>query len=145
LSVWNLTSKKDRAVCLSIWSINGPECTSKTTKEQWQLTATEIERRANFPHCLLMGHRWETYSSNQNGTQGLDILQFQGFFSVVLMAVADTDYHFVYVDIGSYGKDCDSTIFKRSTLWTSIQTNMLKLPVRDLLEERKVQMYHVSL
>ena len=92
-----------------------------------------------------MGHRWETYSSNQNGTQGLDILQFQGFFSVVLMAVADTDYHFVYVDIGSYGKDCDSTIFKRSTLWTSIQTNMLKLPVRDLLEERKVQMYHVSL
>jgi hypothetical protein len=43
------------------------------------------------------------------------------------MAVADTNYCFVYVDIGSYGKDCDSTIFKRSTLWTSIQTNMLEL------------------
>jgi len=37
-------------------------------------------------------------------------------FSVVLMAVADTNYRFVYVDIGSYGKDCDSTIFERSTL-----------------------------
>jgi len=34
----------------------------------------------------------------------------------------------VYVDIGSYGKDCGSTIFKRSILWTSIQTNMLVLP-----------------
>ena len=44
------------------------------------------------------------------------------------MVVADTNYRFVYVDIGSYGKDCDSTIFKRSTLWTSIQTNMLELP-----------------
>ena len=33
----------------------------------------------------------------------------------------------MYVDIGSYGKDCDSTIFKRSTLWTSIQTIMLEL------------------
>jgi len=44
------------------------------------------------------------------------------------MAVADTNYRFVYVDIGSYGKDCGSTIFKRSTLWTSIQTNMLELP-----------------
>jgi len=42
--------------------------------------------------------------------------------------VADTNYRFVYVDIGSYGKDCDSTIFKRSTLWTSIQRNMLDLP-----------------
>ena len=38
------------------------------------------------------------------------------FFSVVLLAVADTNYRFVYVDIGSYGKDCGSTIFKRSTL-----------------------------
>jgi len=44
------------------------------------------------------------------------------------MAVADINYRFVCVDIGSYGKDCDSTIFKRSALWTSIQTNMLVLP-----------------
>jgi hypothetical protein len=44
------------------------------------------------------------------------------------MAVADTNYRVVYVDIGSYGKDCGSTVFKRSTLWTSIQTNMLELP-----------------
>jgi len=49
-------------------------------------------------------------------------------FFMVLMAMADTNYRFVYVDIGSYGKDCDSTNFKRSTLWTSIQTNMLELP-----------------
>ena len=61
-------------------------------------------------------------------------------FSVVLMAVADTNYRFVYVDIGSYGKDCDSTVFKRSTLWTSIQTNMLELPSERLFQEQKVQM-----
>ena len=60
---------------------------------------------------------------------------------MLLMAVADTNYRIVYVDIGSYGKDH----FKRSTLWTSVQTNMLKLPVRDLLEEHNVQMYHTSL
>ena len=45
------------------------------------------------------------------------------------MAVADTNYRLVYVDIGSCGKDCDSTIFKRSTVWTSIRTNMLELPI----------------
>jgi hypothetical protein len=44
------------------------------------------------------------------------------------MAEADTNYGIVYVDIGSYGKNCDSTIFKRSNLWTSIQTSMLELP-----------------
>jgi hypothetical protein len=53
---------------------------------------------------------------------------YKDFFSVALMAVADTNYRFMCVDIGSYGKDCGSTIFKRSTLWTSVQTNMLELP-----------------
>jgi len=42
--------------------------------------------------------------------------------------MAGTNCRFVYVDIGSYGKACGSTVFKRSTLWTSIQTNMLELP-----------------
>jgi hypothetical protein len=44
------------------------------------------------------------------------------------MVVANTNYRFVCVDIGRYGKDCDYDIFERSTLWTSIQINMLKLP-----------------
>ena len=32
-------------------------------------------------------------------------------FSVVLMGVAGTNCRFVHVDIGSYGKECDSTVF----------------------------------
>jgi len=49
------------------------------------------------------------------------------------MAVAGTNCRFVYVDIGSDGKDCYSTVFKRSTLWTSVQTNVLELPSERLL------------
>ena len=60
------------------------------------------------------------------------------------MTLEDTNYCFVYADIGSYGKDCDSTVFKRSTLWTSIQTNMLELPIERLFQEQKVLMYHTS-
>jgi len=51
------------------------------------------------------------------------------------VAVADTTFRFMYVDIGSYGKDRGSTIFKRSRLWTSIQTNILELPSERLLSE----------
>jgi hypothetical protein len=29
-----------------------PECTPKSTKEQWEFTALDFKRRANFPHCL---------------------------------------------------------------------------------------------
>jgi hypothetical protein len=34
----------------------------------------------------------------------------------------------IAVDIGSYEKDSNYAIFKRSTLWTSIKTIMLELP-----------------
>ena len=37
-------------VFLSIWSIMRPECIPKPTKEQWEVTALEFERTANFPH-----------------------------------------------------------------------------------------------
>jgi len=40
---------------------------------------------------------------------------------------ADTNCRFVCAGIGSYGKDCVSIIFKRSTLWASIQKIMLEL------------------
>jgi len=61
------------------------------------------------------------------------------------MAMADCNYRFVYIDIGGYGKDCDSTIFKRSTLWTAIQTNMLELLSERLLSGTEGQMYHTSM
>jgi len=46
---------------------------------------------------------------------GAVFYNYKGFFPV-LMAVADPNYRSVYVDIGRCGKECDSTIFKRSTL-----------------------------
>jgi len=120
-------SKIFREVCLSIWSIMRPECIPKPTKEQWELTALEFERRANFPHCLgtVDGKHIRVIKPEHSGSM---FYNYKDFISVVLMAVAYTNYRFVYADIGSYGKDCDSTIFKRSTLWTSIQRNMLDLP-----------------
>jgi hypothetical protein len=92
-----------------------PECTPKPTKEQWELTALEFERRSNFPHCLgvVDGKYMRVIKPEYSGSM---LYNYKYFFPMVLMAVADTNYPFMYVDVGSYGKDCDSTIFKRFTL-----------------------------
>lgn len=55
--------------------------------------------------------------------------------SLVLMAIADSNYRFVYVNIGSYGKDCDSAIFKRSEIWKSIVTGRHQFPEPKCLTE----------
>jgi hypothetical protein len=57
---------------------------------------------------------------------------YKYLFAVILMGVADAKCRFVCVDIGGYGRDCATAVFKRSTLWISIQTTMLELPSERL-------------
>ena len=53
---------------------------------------------------------------------------YKHYCSVVLMAVADTDYQFIYVNVGAYGKEADSTVFKESDLWKNLQNGTLNIP-----------------
>jgi hypothetical protein len=70
----------------------------------------EFEKTANFPHCLGAVHVKHIRVIKPEHS-GSIFYNYKHFF-VVLMAVADTNYRFMYVDIGNYGKDCGSTIFK---------------------------------
>jgi hypothetical protein len=56
-------------------------------------------------------------------------------FLIILECLFHLSMRCIAVDIGNYGKDWDYTIFKQSALWTSIQTNMLKLPSEGPLSE----------
>lgn len=72
---------------------------------------------------------------------------YKEYYSVVLMAVADSKFRFVYVNVSSFGKDCDPTTFKESTLWQSIQTKSLQLSEESCLpgtESPKVPYYFVG-
>ncbi len=42
---------------------------------------------------------------------GSKYYNYKGYFSMVLLAVVDADYHFILVDIGSYGSNSDGGIF----------------------------------
>nr|CAI5838029.1 unnamed protein product [Callosobruchus analis] len=46
-------------------------------------------------------------------------LNYKHYFSVVLMAVVDSDYNFIFVDIGAHGKECDYSVFKETRFWRS--------------------------
>ncbi|CAH1974324.1 unnamed protein product [Acanthoscelides obtectus] len=113
-------------VCSTIWCLMLGECIPPPTKDKWESISTEFETRANFPHCIGAVDGKHIRISNPLGSM---YYNYKGYSSVVLMAVADANYRFVYVDIGSYGKDCDSSIFKRSSLWTSIINNDHEIPI----------------
>ncbi|CAH1979853.1 unnamed protein product, partial [Acanthoscelides obtectus] len=87
-----------REVCHFIWSELCKEYMITPSKEDWLHIANKFQESSNFPLCL------------------------------VLMAVVDSDYNFIFVDIGAYGKKCDSSVFKESTFWKNLTNNTLNLP-----------------
>lgn len=128
-----LTARKIvERVCTAILSTMREECIPTPTCERWESIASDFESTANFPHCLgaVDGKHIRLTSPFNSGSM---YFNYKDYFSIVLMAVADSKYRFVYVHVGSYGKDCDSSIFKRSKLWKSIENNAQQLPEERLL------------
>ena len=63
---------------------------------------------------------------------------YKNFFSVVLLAVIDANYKFMFVDVGSYGKEGDSGIFDKSELGRKFSSGDMfpppqKLPKTDVV------------
>lgn len=49
------------------------------------------------------------------------------------MALCDANYCFIWVDIGAYGKDSDSGVFKESTLYKKLTERSLDIPEPKLI------------
>ncbi|KAH9360658.1 hypothetical protein HPB48_004790 [Haemaphysalis longicornis] len=57
--------------------------------------------------------------------------QYVGTYSIVLLAVVDSDYKFVVVDVGAYGKQSDGGVLQNSRFGKRLDEGRLQLP-RDL-------------
>ena len=53
---------------------------------------------------------------------------YKGYFSLVLMALVDHQYKFTYIDVGEYGSNCDSNVFRNSNLGTRFMQGDLDIP-----------------
>ena len=53
---------------------------------------------------------------------------YKYFFSVVLLALVDANYRFLYVDVGASGRCGDAGIFADSSLKKAIDVKVLNLP-----------------
>ncbi|CAH1969512.1 unnamed protein product [Acanthoscelides obtectus] len=120
-------SKIIKDVCHSIWNILKDEYLPTPTVENWKDIADGFTRNAQFPHCIgaVDGKHVRIMKFPGSGSMNLN---YKHFFSIVLMAIADSNYRFIYVDIGAFGKDCDSSVFKETVFWKLLQQNALNIP-----------------
>ncbi|CAI6357997.1 unnamed protein product [Macrosiphum euphorbiae] len=116
-----------RTVCQQIWDVMSNECMPTPNEEDWRKIAEGFQHRANFPHCLGAVDGKHIRITKPPGSASL-YFNYKHFYSIVLLAVVDSNYRFTYIHVGSFGKDSDSSIFKNSSLWNKLQNNSLNIP-----------------
>lgn len=67
---------------------------------------------------------------------------YKDYFSVVMLALVDANYKFVAVDVGSYGKEGDSNIFRKSAIGKKIASNDFNIPEVKPLPQSNVSLPH---
>jgi hypothetical protein len=116
-----------RKVCATIWQILKEECFPPFNTEKWLQISSLFENNANFPHCLgaLDGKHVRIIKPTKSGSL---YYNYKQFFSVVLFAVADANYNFIYIHVGSFGREGDSTVFENSSFYRHLMNESIQLP-----------------
>ena len=97
----NTQSFAVREVCQAIIDEYMPEVmTCPTTPEGWRAISGKFLQRWNFPHTCsaIDGKHIACKCPPKSGSQ---YSNYKGFYSVVLLALVDVDYKFIWADLGS--------------------------------------------
>nr|XP_042909489.1 protein ALP1-like [Parasteatoda tepidariorum] len=95
------------------------------SEERWIKISNEFFKYANFPHVLGCVDGKHIRIVQPSGSL---YHNYKHFFSTVLLAVCDANYCFLYVNVGSYGKSNDSTIFQESLFYKHLSEETLNVP-----------------
>ncbi|XP_071997852.1 uncharacterized protein [Engystomops pustulosus] len=85
------------------------------TQETWLQIAEGFESAASFPNCIgaVDGIHFRVHQPPHSGSKSFNNKKF---FSVILIAVADTKYRFLAMDVGAYDSSGDSRVMEASLI-----------------------------
>jgi hypothetical protein len=79
--------------------------------------ANKFQDKWNFPNCI-----------GALDGKHVTLRNYKNSFSIVLMALVDADYKFVYADVGANGRIGDGGVFRNCSLSAALETNSLNVP-----------------
>ena len=103
-----------KEVCEGNWKTMAHLHMPAPTTEMLLVTSKEFYLKWNFPNCVgsIDGkHTWLKFPSNS----GSMYYNYWHYYSIVLQGPADAPYRFIAIDVGAYGKQSDSGIFRYSS------------------------------
>ncbi|XP_049954717.1 uncharacterized protein LOC126470753 [Schistocerca serialis cubense] len=100
---------------------------AEKTEDDWKIIAKQFLYRTDFPNCIGAVDR-KHVRLKKPADSGSELYNYKNYFSTILLAVVDTDYCFTVIDVGSYGANGDSNVFKKSNFYQKLKSNQLNIP-----------------
>ena len=129
----NTISKVIRQVCAAIVEEYSAELIPcPATPDDWKKIAKEFGHRWNLHHCVgaLDGKHIAIQCPARAGSM---YYNYKGYHSLILMALVDADYKFLWAEVGSNGSAGDAQVFNNSELKEAIEKKVLGLPEAEPL------------
>ena len=95
-----------------------------TTEQGWRQLAEDWYLRWNFPHTVgaIDGKH---VACKAPANSGSTYYNYKGFFSIILFAMVDADYKFIYIDASGNGSASDAQIYNASDLKDGLERNLI--------------------
>lgn len=109
---------------------------------EWNDIATKFDSSWNYPNCLsaIDGKHVVMVAPPNSGSV---FFNYKGTHSIVLMAICDAEYNFLYIDVGCNGRISDGGVFNHCSFARALQNGQLDLPPPRALPGREMEVPHV--
>lgn len=113
--------------CQICWKVLQPTEMSPPTMEQWLDISEHFYKSTNFPNCLgsIDGKHIRCKNPQNSGSY---FFNYKKYYSIILMAVVDSNLSFVCIDVGAFGRESDSNVFKQCPFGKKLYANQLNIP-----------------
>ncbi len=116
------------SVCDALWDqLHEDFIILPQTKEDWDKKSKEFLHLWQYPFALgaLDGKHVEVQAFSNSGSL---FYNYKGKFSIVLFALVDANYNFLYLDIGKPGSTNDAMVWQDSSLKKALDSGKLNFP-----------------
>ena len=98
-----------------------------TDLDDWKKKEAVFRTKWNVPHALgALDGKHIAIRRPRGG--GSEFFNYKGFHSIVMLALVDAEYRFLWVDLGSSGSWSDAQIFNQSVLREKIEDESIGFP-----------------
>jgi len=89
-----------REVCDAVWAAWKGDCFPPLTEDLLKEVAAGFQQRAQVPNCVgaLDGKHFRIIKPSDTGSL---YYNYKNYFSLLLLALCDSNYLFLYIDVGS--------------------------------------------